>query len=216
MIDLAALILNLTSIPLYKNRKGNTTPGSAGRTTTHMRRQVGPTTRRAGGPPPFSRRLGSTPNSGASGRGWRRDDIHAGPPVPTPRALPRRWTCAAPAAGARPDGPAPPPLPQGPPSAMDAPLLAQDPHAVGGAGAASVRRGGDGQGPPVVAAEAEQGAMAVGAKPEQEEPHSSARTSCSSGPLCYALGRRAGGGGRCDNPPRKVPYYRLRPIHFGH
>jgi hypothetical protein len=34
-----------------------------------------------------------------------------------------------------------------------------------------------------------------------------------------------GGGGRraapdlvpcCDNPPRKIPYYRLRPIHFGH
>jgi hypothetical protein len=24
--------------------------------------------------------------------------------------------------------------------------------------------------------------------------------------------RRAG----CDNPPRKIPYYRLRPIHFGH
>jgi hypothetical protein len=22
--------------------------------------------------------------------------------------------------------------------------------------------------------------------------------------------------GRCDNPPRKIPYYRLRPIHFGH
>jgi hypothetical protein len=21
---------------------------------------------------------------------------------------------------------------------------------------------------------------------------------------------------RCDNPPRKIPYYRLRPIHFGH
>jgi hypothetical protein len=21
---------------------------------------------------------------------------------------------------------------------------------------------------------------------------------------------------RCDNPPRKVLYYRLRPIHFGH
>jgi hypothetical protein len=20
----------------------------------------------------------------------------------------------------------------------------------------------------------------------------------------------------CDNPPRKIPYYRLRPIHFGH
>jgi hypothetical protein len=20
----------------------------------------------------------------------------------------------------------------------------------------------------------------------------------------------------CDNPPKKVPYYRLRPIHFGH
>jgi hypothetical protein len=19
----------------------------------------------------------------------------------------------------------------------------------------------------------------------------------------------------CDNPPRKIPYYRLRPIHFG-
>jgi hypothetical protein len=23
-------------------------------------------------------------------------------------------------------------------------------------------------------------------------------------------------GAGCDNPPRKVPYYRLRPIHFGH
>jgi hypothetical protein len=22
--------------------------------------------------------------------------------------------------------------------------------------------------------------------------------------------------GGCDNPPRKIPYYRLRPIHFGH
>jgi hypothetical protein len=22
-------------------------------------------------------------------------------------------------------------------------------------------------------------------------------------------------GGKCDNPPRKIPYYRLRPIHFG-
>jgi hypothetical protein len=22
--------------------------------------------------------------------------------------------------------------------------------------------------------------------------------------------------GECDNPPRKIPYYRLRPIHFGH
>jgi hypothetical protein len=21
---------------------------------------------------------------------------------------------------------------------------------------------------------------------------------------------------QCDNPPRKIPYYRLRPIHFGH
>jgi hypothetical protein len=20
----------------------------------------------------------------------------------------------------------------------------------------------------------------------------------------------------CDNPPRKIPYYRLGPIHFGH
>jgi hypothetical protein len=20
----------------------------------------------------------------------------------------------------------------------------------------------------------------------------------------------------CDNPPRKIPYYRLRPVHFGH
>jgi hypothetical protein len=34
------------------------------------------------------------------------------------------------------------------------------------------------------------------------------------------LGRRSfyrGATGRdCDNPPRKVPYYRLRPIHFGH
>jgi hypothetical protein len=23
-------------------------------------------------------------------------------------------------------------------------------------------------------------------------------------------------GSVCDNPPRKIPYYRLRPIHFGH
>jgi hypothetical protein len=22
--------------------------------------------------------------------------------------------------------------------------------------------------------------------------------------------------GGCDNPPRKIPYYRLRPIRFGH
>jgi hypothetical protein len=22
--------------------------------------------------------------------------------------------------------------------------------------------------------------------------------------------------GLCDNPPRKIPYYRLGPIHFGH
>jgi hypothetical protein len=22
--------------------------------------------------------------------------------------------------------------------------------------------------------------------------------------------------GMCDNPPKKIPYYRLRPIHFGH
>jgi hypothetical protein len=22
--------------------------------------------------------------------------------------------------------------------------------------------------------------------------------------------------GRCDNPPRKIPYYRLKPIHFGY
>jgi hypothetical protein len=22
--------------------------------------------------------------------------------------------------------------------------------------------------------------------------------------------------GKCDNPPRKIPYYRLGPIHFGH
>jgi hypothetical protein len=21
---------------------------------------------------------------------------------------------------------------------------------------------------------------------------------------------------KCDNPPRKIPYYLLRPIHFGH
>jgi hypothetical protein len=21
---------------------------------------------------------------------------------------------------------------------------------------------------------------------------------------------------RCDNPPKKIPYYRLKPIHFGH
>jgi hypothetical protein len=30
-------------------------------------------------------------------------------------------------------------------------------------------------------------------------------------------GRPAGlGAGWCDNPPGKIPYYRLRPIHFGH
>jgi hypothetical protein len=25
-----------------------------------------------------------------------------------------------------------------------------------------------------------------------------------------------GGGATCDNPPRKIPYYHLRSIHFGH
>jgi hypothetical protein len=33
------------------------------------------------------------------------------------------------------------------------------------------------------------------------------------------VGQRTGGtaeGGYCDNPPRKIPYYRLRLIHFGH
>jgi hypothetical protein len=23
-------------------------------------------------------------------------------------------------------------------------------------------------------------------------------------------------GAGCDNPPRKIPYYRLKPIYFGH
>jgi hypothetical protein len=30
------------------------------------------------------------------------------------------------------------------------------------------------------------------------------------------VSRSAARGGRCDNPPRKIPYYRLTPIHFGH
>jgi hypothetical protein len=30
---------------------------------------------------------------------------------------------------------------------------------------------------------------------------------------CRSIAR---GYGVCDNPPRKIPYYRLRPIHFGH
>jgi hypothetical protein len=48
--------------------------------------------------------------------------------------------------------------------------------------------------------------------------------------LCFSLGKEGAdtvrgrmtpgyvgiGEGECDNPPRKVPYYRLRPIHFGH
>jgi hypothetical protein len=25
-----------------------------------------------------------------------------------------------------------------------------------------------------------------------------------------------GGDDTCDNPPREIPYYRLKPIHFGH
>jgi hypothetical protein len=29
-------------------------------------------------------------------------------------------------------------------------------------------------------------------------------------------GRIQRGAARCDNPPRKILYYRLRPIHFGH
>jgi hypothetical protein len=38
----------------------------------------------------------------------------------------------------------------------------------------------------------------------------------------FGLSRSAFGGNRrrrecpCDNPPRKILYYRLRPIHFGH
>jgi hypothetical protein len=40
-------------------------------------------------------------------------------------------------------------------------------------------------------------------------------------PGCGVLTRAGTDEGRvracgCDNPPRKVPYYRLRPIHFGH
>jgi hypothetical protein len=31
-----------------------------------------------------------------------------------------------------------------------------------------------------------------------------------------ALPRRRVDDGDCDNPPRKIPYYHLRPIHFGH
>jgi hypothetical protein len=48
------------------------------------------------------------------------------------------------------------------------------------------------------------------------------------GPSRGSAGASMAGGGRvltrhleeraahCDNPPRKIPYYRLRPIHFGH
>jgi hypothetical protein len=31
-----------------------------------------------------------------------------------------------------------------------------------------------------------------------------------------ALVCRDGERWRCENPPRKIPYYRLRPVHFGH
>jgi hypothetical protein len=29
-------------------------------------------------------------------------------------------------------------------------------------------------------------------------------------------GKDRGGTTYCDNPPRKIPYYRLKPTHFGH
>jgi hypothetical protein len=32
---------------------------------------------------------------------------------------------------------------------------------------------------------------------------------------CPGEGWPRDAGGPCDNPPRKIPYYRLRPIHFG-
>jgi hypothetical protein len=33
---------------------------------------------------------------------------------------------------------------------------------------------------------------------------------------CSSRRPRSRGRRRCDNPPRKIPYYHLRPIHFGH
>jgi hypothetical protein len=37
-----------------------------------------------------------------------------------------------------------------------------------------------------------------------------------SAPMSGAATSSHGGIELCDNPPRKIPYYRLRPIHFGH
>jgi hypothetical protein len=57
-----------------------------------------PLQRRPGGAPPFSRRLGPTQDPtelGGGGGGRRCDGICAGPHMPTPPALPRRWDHAA-------------------------------------------------------------------------------------------------------------------------
>jgi hypothetical protein len=35
-------------------------------------------------------------------------------------------------------------------------------------------------------------------------------------PSMLAMSTSPASAGACDNPPRKIPYYRLRPIHFGH
>jgi hypothetical protein len=32
----------------------------------------------------------------------------------------------------------------------------------------------------------------------------------------HGIAQHPGGKNICDNPPRKIPYYRLEPIHFGH
>jgi hypothetical protein len=130
-----------------------------------------PLQRCPGGAPPFSSRLGPVPNSAASGGGWRRDDIHTGPPGPTSCALPcyskahrRPW------------------IPMS--THLHEPPVAHDVAArgfVGGAGAASGRRREDVAGAAGRRGGGRAGAPAVGAKAEQEKPRSPARASCSSG-----------------------------------
>jgi hypothetical protein len=42
------------------------------------------------------------------------------------------------------------------------------------------------------------------------------KTGGKSSKLLASTQLKSKGHGHCDNPPRKVPYYRLRPIHFDH
>jgi hypothetical protein len=49
----------------------------------------------------------------------------------------------------------------------------------------------------------------------QGQIHPTRPTTWRCAPQCRDCARLLQEGSR-DNPPRKVPYYRLRPIHFGH